>query len=134
MRFLLPIVGAVFSIALVSVAIAWVETGSLDGLFFEPSTGRPGAPVWKSLLAATVMILGVYCGCVHSQLRSTSSPIDIVNELGKAGRRSDFWRGLFASPVLFVVVYVSLEEQPGLVLGLLFAFENGFFCDKIFER
>lgn len=135
MQTLRSIIGAVFLIVTVSVAVATVETGSpIGGLFFESLASQSGAPLGKALLAGVVMILGVYCGCVHAQLRDATRHIRIVEELTKAGRRSDLWRGLVASPILFFAVYVSLEEQPDFVLALLFAFENGFFCNKILER
>ena len=102
-------------------------------MFFQPPAGQLEPPAWKALLSAAVMILGVYCGCVHSQLSGALGQIDIAKELAKAVRRSDLWRGLVASPILFAAVYSSLEQQPGFVLGLLFSFENGFFCDKVLE-
>ena len=134
MRFLRLVGSVVFLLIMVSVAVAWVETGGASGLFFGPSTGQPTLPLRESVLAGVIMILGVYSGCVHSQLRDTRSPINIIEVLAEAGRRRDFWRALFVSPILFLAVYSSLEEQPDLVLGLLFSFENGFFCDKVLER
>lgn len=131
MRFLAPIIGMAFSVAIVSVAIARVETGSMGVSFFVPSVGQ--LSFWEIVLPSLIMILGVFCGRVHSQLRDAPSPINIIAVFAQACGQPDLWRALFASPILFAVVYNFLEQQPGFVLGLLFSFENGFFCDKILE-
>jgi len=132
MRFLLSVIGMAFSVAVVGVAVAWVETGNVGISFFEPPDGQPS--LWGLVLPGVIMILGVFCGRVHSQLRDAPSPTRIVAVLADACRQPDLWRALFASPILFSVVYSFLEQQPGFVLALLFSFENGFFCDKILER
>ena len=133
MRFLRPIAASAFLVGTVSAPILWVETGGFGGLFFEPPGAQPGPPVWKLVLSGVVMIVGVYCGRVHAQLNGVKGKVDIVKELSEAGKRPELWRGLVASPILFAAVYSFLEQQPGFVLGLLFAFENGFFCDKMLE-
>lgn len=140
MQMLRSVIGAAFLIVVVSVAVATVETGSsMAGLFFESTSTQSTSSqsegfLWRALLAGAAMILGVYCGCLHAQLRDASDQVWIMDELRKALRRGDLLRGFLASPILFYAVYVFLEEQPDLVLVCLFAFENGFFCDKILER
>lgn len=135
LQMLRVIFGAAFLIVAVSAAVATVETGSpVAELLFESTASQSEGFLGRVLLAGAAMILGVYCGCLHAQLIDASGHIRILDEVRKAFCRTDLLRGFLASPVLFYAVYAFLEEQPDLVLGCLFAFENGFFCDKMLER
>ncbi|MCS1407381.1 MAG: hypothetical protein M2R45_00539 [Verrucomicrobia subdivision 3 bacterium] len=41
----------------------------------------------------------------------------LFKELKKTGHHPDFWRALFASSILFMVVYSSRDKQPDPSLG-----------------
>ncbi len=45
-----------------------------------------------------------------------------------------FVRPLVISPIVFSGVYVVIREKPDVVVACLFAFENGFFCESVFNK
>jgi hypothetical protein len=46
----------------------------------------------------------------------------------------DYYRGIFASPIVFSVIYLAANQQPDDVIAFLLAFENGFFWHRVLDR
>lgn len=84
------------------------------------------------LIAAT--LVGIVFGRVHGALSRVVGPVKVGDVILLELRESGFWSSLLASPVLFGTVYAVASHQPDPVIAAVFAFENGFFCERILER
>ena len=67
-----------------------------------------------------------------AELRSRARRVK-RRELAQVLYSARFVRALLAAPIVFVAVYVAAKSQPDPVISLIFAFQNGFFCDAIMK-
>jgi hypothetical protein len=77
------------------------------------------------------MLLGITFGSVYESLNTRRGKVSFKDELSASLTSAHFFKSLLASRVVFAGVYVASGSQPDLVVALLFAFQNGFFCDAI---
>jgi hypothetical protein len=85
-------------------------------------------------LLSAAMIAGIFFGHLHSAFSRTTGPVT-VDVLFSTLRGGAFWAALMASPLVFVTVYsVAASGELDPVIAAVFAFENGFFCERILER
>ncbi len=90
---------------------------------------------WESIaLLVAATLVGIVFGRVHGALSRLAGPVNVGDVLLSELRESGFWASLLASPVVFGAVYAVASHQPDPVIAALFAFENGFFCERILER
>lgn len=90
---------------------------------------------WGSVaLMVLATLAGIVFGRVHGALSRVAGPVRFGNVVLAELRESGFWASLLASPVLFGAVYAVASNQPDPVIAAVFAFENGFFCERILER
>ncbi|MEI4234580.1 hypothetical protein [Roseovarius sp. D22-M7] len=116
-------------LALVIILSTYYGFASPQNLGFFPSVS---ADTRKIFLSAMAMVLGIFCGSLHRQWANYEKPMS-RSSISRALRSPDLWRSMLLSPILFSGVYVAAKQQPDYVLAFIFAFQTGFFCDKILE-
>jgi len=85
-------------------------------------------------LTAGVMLLGIFFGCLYRRLVKNSGPVRLGAKLKEVVSSGSFLSSLCVAPFVFFGVYAIVKERPGDPASLLLAFENGFFCESIFQR
>lgn len=91
--------------------------------------------VLVGLMYYALTLLGIAAGVVFDALGnvkegSSVSWTDIRGYL----RSVQSWRGLVASPLIFLTVYVGVRGNPIAVPFILLAFQNGFFWKTAMSR
>ena len=104
--------------------------------FLPGSTESPSQslPLGRVLLSVLAMVIGMLFGALYEQIGSQKDSISFRNEILTVLKSSRLFRSLLAAPILFVGVYTAAQSQPDLVVSLIFAFQNGFFCDAIMKK
>lgn len=90
--------------------------------------------IWISLVTFIAMFLGIVFGALYDQISNKSFIKSYKKELVTVFRSTRFLRGMLASPILFIGIYVASNSSPDLAVSLVFAFQNGFFCDAILKK
>ena len=91
-------------------------------------------PLGKIFGSVIAMIFGILFGALYDQIFSRKRSVSIKKEILHLSKSPRLFRSLLASPILFVGVYVAAKSQPDTVIALIFAFQNGFFCDAIMKE
>jgi hypothetical protein len=108
-----------------------------DGSFFffgsANSNGSP-LPVTDVVLSASAMLVGVVFGSMHEHLKGAKAADNVLRKALEALNSATFFRSVLASPIIFAAVYLAAQKQPDQVIALIFAFQNGFFCNAILQR
>ncbi len=111
------------------IVIAFYGNSSSNNLGFLPSASEETLKICLSVVA---MVMGIVFGSLHRQWSDQKGPVS-RSSIVSALRSPDLWRSMLLSPIVFSGVYISAKEQPDYVLAFVFAFQTGFFCDKILE-
>lgn len=131
------VVGITIMTALVYLGFHWAQNGSIPFLGFgenaQAGTGNPPR-IADVALSALAMLIGLLFGALYQQLSSKNEPIQIGGELKAVITGAAFFRSLLVAPLVFGGVYAISSTQPDLVVALIFAFQNGFFCEAIFRQ
>jgi hypothetical protein len=85
-------------------------------------------------LTAAVMLLGILFGCLYRRLSRNQGKVNVPREIKDVFGSGSFLSALCVSPFVFFAVYAIVKQRPGDPASLLLAFENGFFCENIFQR
>jgi hypothetical protein len=85
-------------------------------------------------VTAVVMLLGILFGCLYRRFSRNSGRVNAVKEIKDVLTSGSFLSALCVSPFVFFAVYAIVKQRPGDPASLLLAFENGFFCESIFQR
>lgn len=85
-------------------------------------------------LTAIVMLMGILFGCLYRRLSCNSGKVNALQEFKDVLASGSFLSALCVSPFVFFAVYAIVKQRPGDPASLLLAFENGFFCESIFQR
>ena len=83
------------------------------------------------------MLAGIAAYGVRIQLDhlpEDAAEIDYKALLTRAFKTRGFISAIVASPIVFVVVYGLVKNQPDLILSHLIAFENGFFWQAVLGK
>jgi len=137
MRRTLPYLGVFFLICTLVLTSLYLTYQDLSFLNFDrPSNAAIANPSFSRILVLIVStLLGITAGYLHTRLQgSLSSRFNFNDELEKMFHAPDYYRALFASPIVFSVVYLAVNQQPDDVVAFLLAFENGFFWNRVLER
>lgn len=123
--------------ALAAILIAFYTyiggNGSL--LFFGSGNGKASSlPVLDVILSAAAMLIGVVFGSMHEHLKGANATDNAFRKALGALNSAAFLRSILASPIIFAAVYLAAQRQPDQVIALIFAFQNGFFCNAILQR
>jgi hypothetical protein len=87
------------------------------------------SPIARTLVLWASMLLGIVAGHMFRNLKDTEE--SSLRQIVGLVKRGDFVKALFASPIVFGVVYSAAREQPDLILACVLAFQNGFVCHTI---
>jgi hypothetical protein len=80
-----------------------------------------------ALLYYSLTILGIAAGVTFEALEKEKSEIVNWDTIKGYLRTPTSWRGLVASPLIFLSVYMGVRSSPISVPFILLAFQNGFF-------
>ncbi len=122
------------------ICISYLHFAAGGMLNFDQATSQGGnvasfsAPYVEVGLCGVAMMLGILFGTVHERLKDSMASINLVAEFGAALRSAPFLRAMLVSPLVFVGVYMVVRTQPDLVIAVVFAFQNGFFCEAVFRK
>jgi hypothetical protein len=90
---------------------------------------------WLVLLSACVaMFVGILFGAVYERLRRIKQMKSFVSESFAVFSEPGLYRALLASPILFSGVYTATLQTIDPVVALIFAFQNGFFCEAVLRK
>jgi hypothetical protein len=91
-------------------------------------------PGGSFVLTVVLMLVGILFGCLFRRLVGRQEPVNVLAELGAVFRSSSFLAALCVSPFVFMSVYAVVSESPGDPASYLLSFQNGFFCETVFEQ
>ena len=113
------------------VAYGFVSNGSGVAGFDPLSTN---VPVVVKITTAGTMLLGIFANALWVAVGRTpeGSPIDIVGLITSVLRTPSFIKSALVSPIVFIVVYALVKNEPDPVVAHLLAFQNGFFWESVF--
>ena len=129
-----PLIGLIVLVAILGAFYAYTVMGS-EGvvLFGDPAPGKPKVPLWEIAASAVAMLLGLFAGVVSERLGRLDVTASALKEVRGAIASPALFRSLLASPLIYAGVYAAAQKQPDTVIALIFAFENGFFCQTILQ-
>ena len=84
-----------------------------------------------------ILLIGVFLGAVHNRLKAEkdggASDIAIGKVIAVALRTPDFWLGIFAAPVVYVILLQAVDLETvsaAKIFALtLVGLQNGFVCN-----
>jgi hypothetical protein len=101
--------------------------------------GKDG--VWRQILIIvygyTTLVIGVFLGSVYRRLKRIGDEerVDIRAVIKSAITSTDFWLGMFASPVVYIILLqaISLDtfSLPAFIAITLVGLQNGFVCNIV---
>jgi hypothetical protein len=110
----------------------YVFTGSINPQHFDPTEATSATvPAGRLVASASAMLFGILFGSFYNLLRKKTKIVSWRAEVVDLLRSAQVFRALLAAPVIYSGVYLAARSQPDIVLSLIFAFQNGFFCDAI---
>ena len=123
--------------ALASIAYVLVMIASF--YYFGKSVTELGwwgdqSPIPKALFAAAVMLFGIFFGCLFRQLRQRQQRISIWREVKSVFSSASFWTAICISPLVFFSFFGLTGDNPDRPATYLLAFQNGFFCEVVFNE
>jgi hypothetical protein len=136
MKWLKPLAAGVFAAVLLAGFYNFALNQVDPTLYFDPKASAQAVgrlPVGETLLSVLALLIGILFGSLYDALRSRTTITSFRRELAQVLYSARFVRALLAAPIVFVAVYVAAKSQPDPVISLIFAFQNGFFCDAIMK-
>lgn len=128
MNLLFTIVGFIFLIA--GTFIPYYLANDVKGL----SWWGESFPFMSFIMTAVVMLMGIIFGCLFRRVSKKNKKIFLGKELKEIFTSPSFIAALCVSPLIFMSAYVVISKSPGEPSSYLLAFQNGFFCEAIFEQ
>jgi hypothetical protein len=94
-----------------------------------------GQTFWVGALYYLLTLAGIVAGVVFDALgaEADNTPITLT-DIKKSLQTARSWRGLVASPLVFLTVYVGVRSAPVTTPFVLLAFQNGFFWKMAMSR
>jgi len=133
MKYVFIVLGLIF----LFVAIAWFYDRTISGGSFfngNPAPGQRPLPIRDIVIASAAMLAGILFGAIYAQLSTAKEDVNGWSLIPVALSSPQLVKSLFASPIVFAVVYVAAQTQPDPVIGAFVAFQNGFFCDTVLRN
>ena len=136
MKSLIPYAGILVLILSLFSLSFYLANPSFFHTFGQASVDHLSQPsLWRTFLLVVSTLLGIIGGYAHVRFQAIGKhKLQLKQELTDMFHSPDFYRGLFASPIVFSVIYVAANQQPDGVIAALLAFENGFFWNRVLER
>lgn len=123
------------TVVVLGTLMAYAAVGSPDAAFrFNPTS--PRFPLVRSLTAALAMVLGIFANAVWRALEGRAEGDSVAPRavLRESLLSASFLRSAVVSPIVFLLVYSLVREEPDLVVANLLAFQNGFFWEAVLHR
>jgi len=118
--------------AMLSAFYQYVFTGSVNPQNFDPTnTSAVPVPTFRLIGSAVAMLIGILFGGISSRLGKKSGAVSVRREFVEALVSPQMFKSLLAAPAIYSGVYLAAGSQPDVVLSMIFAFQNGFFCDSV---
>lgn len=117
-------------VAFAAIYAVYYQASGADGLGFEGSEVSIVGVVGTAL----VLLFGIFFGCLFRRLGGRDRQVDVLKEVLAVIRSSSFIAALCVSPFVFFAIYAIVNGSPGDPASYLLAFQNGFFCQAIFNR
>lgn len=125
-------------VALIIGFLGWSYLYSGEINFYGAVAGQAQTITWWGLLGGYIAtIVGVFVGAGYRAIAGAEVPTGQISDLSETLRQifrsRDLWAGLFASPLVFGVIFKTADgiSLSGLVV---IALENGFFCHFIVQQ
>ncbi|MDS4025789.1 MAG: hypothetical protein RKO25_02170 [Candidatus Contendobacter sp.] len=90
-------------------------------------------PYGKFISTVLLMLIGIVFGCLFRQIKNKTGNISIFTELKIMWGSPSFWSAILVAPLVFGGVFFVGDENPANKTALFLAFQNGFFCESIFN-
>lgn len=106
-------------------------------LFLVEGKSSIGLQLLMIAYGYTTLLVGVFLGSVYRMVKKIGDEdsIDIRSVVKAALRSTDFWLGMFASPVVYVILLQAINlDKVSLVafIGItLVGLQNGFVCNVV---
>ena len=130
------ILGVAFLTTVVYIGFDYAVDANLSFLGFGEDAGSADKQIspLEVLLSAAAMFAGLVFGTLYERLTGTQDQVSIRHEVARVFQSAPLFRALLVSPLVFAGVYALSQSQPDLVVALIFAFQNGFFCEALFRE
>jgi hypothetical protein len=130
-------VTASFALCSIGTTMAILLSRKTAALGFDEVAAQIGARPILLISLPLAMLLGIWTNAVWTQLSDSGDPVQDKVDIGAAIRRAAqsrrFWQSILVSPIVFAAVYSLTKSEPDAVVGLLLAFQNGFFWNSVLE-
>ena len=94
-----------------------------------------GRTFWVGALYYALTLAGIAAGLMFDALGALPDQTVVTAKFILDSLRSaKSWRGLIASPLVFLTVYVGVKSSPVTTAFVLLAFQNGFFWKAAMSR
>lgn len=125
-------VGLILFAVILLVSFNFLFNHSLSLSNFEPGTAaRDNVPFSRLFAVALSMLIGILFGAFYNLIKNKEPGDSVSADFKKLFQSAQLFKSLVAAPIVFSAVYVSTRTEPDQILALVFAFQNGFFCDTI---
>lgn len=123
-------------LAFLTLAAAGLYNYSVETLGVPSSHGFLGrnSADFHFLFLVALMLIGITFGSLYRQLRTDDEFSGPINAIRKMFKGRDFFLSVLVSPIVFWGFYQATKENPLSASSLFIAFQNGFFCQAIFEK
>ena len=122
------------------IAVAYKQTG-FSVLGASPPPETPGAwianvrAVGVGVMYFVLTVLGILAGAVFEALGVAPPDKEMTwKEISGYLKSARAWRGLVASPLIFLVVYMGVASNPVTLPFVVLSFQNGFFWKSAMSR
>jgi hypothetical protein len=126
-------------VLLLFIAAASLKSTGYDILGASPpetSQWRVGAKTAAiGLFYYLLTLAGIAAGTVFDALAAVDPNQRVTRrQIAKLMATAQSWRGIVASPLVFLTVYMGVASNPLSVPFILLAFQNGFFWKAVMSR
>jgi len=122
------------------VAVAYKQTG-FSVLGASPPPETPGAWIANAralgigVMYFVLTVLGILAGAVFEALGAAPPDKEMSwKDIRGYLKSARAWRGLVASPLIFLVVYMGVSSNPVTLPFIVLSFQNGFFWKSAMSR
>ena len=128
MRIIVRVIQSVVFLGLIAGVFHFTQPGNL------PFWGKQ-FPIVSYAIVCSLSFLGIVFGCLFRRIagRPADAPIAPLKELKAVFGVRSFWSAICVSPFIFGSAFVYLNQNPSDATAFLLAFQNGFFCESVFE-
>lgn len=127
------IVGAAFA-AIFPLLVWWLIAPSASMMTPSEAHANSTPHGWFMLVVGLAMVIGILFGHIHGSLKQESKGPSIASLIGRTFQEPSLYRSLLAAPLVFGGIYSTTMQTADPVVALIFAFQNGFFCETLVKK